>query len=359
MVALLMSVVKVNLYYCNEHELHFPGSASPENPERIKKIYRYLVTKKDTMPFLEIVEKVKPAMEEDILRIHEESYLNFIKNTVERGNTFLGDSTYLSRGSVVAAEFAAGAAIAACTDVLDEDADFGYALTRPPGHHATADKFGGYCIFNNAAIAIAYLQEMKKVKRVFIFDWDAHAGNGTMRIFYETPEIYKFSAHRDPHDFYPHDGFLYQIGHGEGRGYTANMEMPAGSGDEEYLMVLEELVVPLIKEYKPDLILGLNGFDAHFSEPNVGLKLTANGYREIVSRLAGLGKFVILQEGGYNQKNPLLAHVILSTLGGKSIEVKEEFDTLSSAVTRTQKTRKIVEEKIKELKDLLRDYFNL
>ncbi|MEM3524395.1 MAG: histone deacetylase [Thermoplasmata archaeon] len=352
-------MVKLNLYYCSEHELHFPSSASPENPDRIKKIYRYLVNRQESMPFLKIVDKVKPATESDLLRIHEASYLEFIKKAVERGNTFLGDSTYLSRGSIIAAEFAAGAAIAACTDVIDEKADFGYALTRPPGHHATSDKFGGYCLFNNAAIAIAYLREMKKARRVFICDWDAHAGNGTMRIFYEDPDVYKFSIHRDPHDFYPHDGFLYQIGHGEGRGYTANMEMPPGSGNDEYLVVLEELVIPLIKQYKPDLILGLNGFDAHFSEPNVGLKLTASGYRTLVEKLAKLGKLVILQEGGYNQNNPVLANVIVNALGGKTLVVTEDFDPLSSAVTGTLKTRKVVEEKVKELKSALKEYFNL
>ncbi|MCX8173175.1 MAG: histone deacetylase [Thermoplasmata archaeon] len=352
-------MVKVNLYYCSEHELHFPSSASPENPDRIKKIHRYLVNRRENLPFLKILENVKPATEADLLRIHEASYLEFIKKAVERGNTFLGDSTYLSRGSIIAAEFAAGAAIAACSDVMEEKATYGYALTRPPGHHATADKFGGYCLFNNAAIAIAYLQEMRKAKRVFICDWDAHAGNGTMRIFYECPDVYKFSIHRDPHDFYPHDGFLYQIGHGEGRGYTANMEMPPGAGDEEYMMVLDELVIPLIKQYSPDLILGLNGFDAHFSEPNVGLKLTAKGYNVIVSKLAKMGKMVILQEGGYNQNNPVLAHVIVNALAGKTVEVREDFDPLSSAVTGTQKTRKVVEEKIGELKGALREYFNL
>jgi len=357
--ALRLIVVKVNLYYRNEHELHFSATASPENPERIKSVYKYLTSNAVSLPFMNIVTNFQSATEEDILRVHEASYLDFLKKAIIRGSSFLGDSTYISRGSIIAAEWAAGAAIQACTDVLDGFADYGYALTRPPGHHATSDKFGGYCIINNAAVAVRYLQEKKGVKRVFIFDWDAHAGNGTMRIFYECPEVFKFSVHRDPHEFYPHDGFAYQIGHGEGRGYCVNMEMPAGSGDEEYNRVLDELVVPLITQYKPDLIIGLNGFDAHFSEENVGLKLTANGYRNIIRKISKLGKFVILQEGGYNPSNKKLAHVIVSTLGGVDVEIKEDFDALSSALTSSQKVHKIVQDKIGELKSILKDYYAL
>ncbi|MGC8912408.1 MAG: histone deacetylase family protein [Thermoplasmata archaeon] len=350
--------MKVNLYYRSEHELHFPACASPENPERIRKIYTYITHRAEKMPFLKIVNDFAPATEEDILRIHEKNYFEFIKKCAERGYSFLGDSTYITSGSVVAAEFAAGAAIRAAVDVLLGHTEYAYALTRPPGHHASADKFGGYCLFNNAAIAIAYLMEKKGIKRVFVLDWDAHAGNGTMRIFYECPYVYKFSIHRDPHDFYPHDGFAYQIGHGEGRGYTANMEMPPGSGDEEYNMVLENLVIPLINQFKPDLIIGLNGFDAHFSEPNIGLRLTAKGYRTLVQKISKLGKLVILQEGGYNQNNPMLAHLLVNVLANTPVEYHENFDTLSSTVTANQKIRKILTEKIKELQGLLENYFS-
>ena len=206
-----------------------------------------------------------------------------------------------------------------------------------------------------------YLQENNLAKRVLIVDIDAHAGNGTMRIFYDDPDVINLSIHRDPHNFYPHDGFIHQIGKGAGRGYNINVEVPEGSGDEEYLTILENIIKPVIRSYVPDYIMCLVGFDAHYTDNQSNLQLTSNGYHEFVKRLKEMnnGKLSVILEGGYNTaENVNLAHTIIYALLDEPAPYDDQIDGLSHIVTQGVKTRSILENKLIELIDILDEYYD-
>jgi acetoin utilization deacetylase AcuC-like enzyme len=193
-----------------------------------------------------------------------------------------------------------------------------------------------------------------------IVDIDAHAGNGTMRIFYEDPTVLNLSVHRDPHDFYPHDGFIHQIGRGKGRGYNINVPVPEGCGDEEYMYIFEEFIEPVYNSYTPGYVMCLVGFDAHYTDNQSNLQLTSNGYYEFVKRLKEMagGRLCIVLEGGYNTaENVNLTHTLIHALLDKPLPYNDIVDGLSSSVTRQVKTRTILTENLKELKELLDDYY--
>ena len=355
--------VRCKVIHNPNHIVHRSETSSPENPRRLIRIMNFLEgrLKLFDKPEFELITEFPEATDDDILLVHDKEYINFVKNYCIRGGGFLGDSTYFAPHSYKAARTSAGGVISANVLVADGDVETTLALTRPPGHHASTDKFGGYCVFNNVAIAARYLQANGKADKVMIVDWDAHAGDGTMRIFYEDPTVLTLSIHRDPHDFYPHDGMGHQIGRGDGRGYNINVEMPEGSGDEEYLMVFDEIISPIYKSYKPDHLVGLVGFDAHYSDLQTNLQVTANGHYEIVRKLKKLnmGKLPLILEGGYTSENANLAHTILNALIDEPEPYKDDIDSLSSSVTRFQKTRTMLEAKIAELIPLLSDYHDI
>ncbi|MCK5309317.1 MAG: histone deacetylase [Thermoplasmata archaeon] len=354
---------KCAIVYNSNHIVHRSEMSSPENPTRILKIINFLQgrLKLFTRPDCELITEFSSASDEDLLRVHDSGYIDFIKNYCKKGGGFLGDSTYLATNTFKAAASSAGAVITANELVVTDKVNSSFALVRPPGHHASSDKFGGYCIFNNAAIAVRYLQENNLAQRILIVDIDAHAGNGTMRIFYEDPNVINLSVHRDPHDFYPHDGFIHQIGRGKGRGYNINVEVPEGSGDEEYLTILENIIRPVMRSYVPDYVMCLVGFDAHYTDNQSNLQLTSNGYYEFIKRLKAMNndKLCVILEGGYNTaENVNLAHTIIYALLGESAPYDDTMDGLSHLVTQGVKTRSILENKLIELIDILDDYYD-
>ena len=346
------------VYYKN-HFIHRPAISSPENPERISQVMGYLKGRADFFPEKgEMITNFPSANREDLLRVHDEEYLSFVEKYSEGGGGFLGDSTYFSKNTFKAAAMSAGGAKIAAELVWDEDYRYSLALIRPPGHHASQERFGGYCIFNNAAVAIRYLQQVKGVKKAMIVDWDAHAGNGTMHVFYEDPTVLNISIHRDPHDFYPHDGFSHQIGRGAGRGYTVNMEMPQGAGDDAYREVFKKIVIPLMNQFNPDIVICLNGFDAHYSDPVSKLSLTTKGYYDIVRMLVEKKrKMAFLLEGGYTVNNGPLTHAIAEAIIGDELSYTEGLDPLSTTILSPDKVFKIVNEKIEHLKENLQGFW--
>lgn len=353
---------KCAIVHNTNHVIHRSEVSSPENPTRLIRIMNFLegrlkLFERDDCT---LVTNFPSATTEQLLTVHDEGYVNFIKAYCERGGGFLGDSTYLAPNSFRAAASAVGAVIEATRMVAKGEVDTSFALVRPPGHHASTDKFGGYCIFNNAAVASRILQKDGLAKKIMIVDIDAHAGNGTMRIFYEDPTVLNLSVHRDPHDFYPHDGFIHQIGRGKGRGTNINMEVPEGSGDEEYLYILENLIKPVYRQYNPDFVMCLVGFDSHYTDIQSNLQLTGNGYYQFVKRLKELnrGKLSVIIEGGYNTtENVNLAHMMVFSLLGEKPPYDDRIDGLSTSMMREVKTRTLLEEKIRELEELLSDYY--
>ena len=351
---------KTAIVYNDKHIGHKPETSSPENPERLISIMDYLSTEAKVFDHnCILVKEFEPATEEDVLLVHENRYIEFIKDYCQKGGGFLGDSTYLTKGSYEYALLAVGGAIKGAELVLDKRFETSFAMIRPPGHHASADSYGGYCILNNAAILARYLQNWKGLKKIMIIDWDAHAADGTMKIFYEDPSVLTVSLHQDPIDFYPHNGFIRQIGAREGRGTNANIVLPKSSGDDEFLLAFDEIILPLYRQFSPDFVIGCNGFDAHFSEENAKLRMTCEGYYHLVKKIreAMGGKITILMEGGYTSYNGKLTHSIVAALTNDDMPYSKEIDVRSDSLFKEGTPRKTFEKNLKNLKLLLSGYY--
>ncbi len=246
-----------------------------------------------------------PADDAWIKAVHDAAYVDAVADWCGKGyrNLPTGDTT-LSSASETVARLAAGAAMRAVDAVLSGEADRVFCVARPPGHHAESDRGMGFCIYNNAAVAARYAQSRFGVERVAVLDWDVHHGNGTQEIFEEDPSVYYFSVHQSP--LYPFTGAEREKGTGEGTGYTMNVPVSAGSGDEVFIDVLRGMILPAMKAYQPDLFILSAGFDAHVEDPLSGTLVTDAGFRAM-SRLAldfaedacG-GRLVSVLEGGYD-----------------------------------------------------------
>ncbi|WP_094226555.1 histone deacetylase family protein [Methanolobus psychrotolerans] len=323
------SPVNIAFLYSKDHIKHDAASLSintHEKPERLIKAMWYLEKSKVFNDgTCTLIDDFGMADEADLLRVHDGSYISFVRSYAYAGGGFLGDSTYMTPSSYDIAKMAAGAAIKAGDLLIEQKFSHAFVLARPPGHHASSQKYGGFCLFNNAAVLARHLQRRRNVGRVLIIDWDAHAGDGTMEIFYEDPTVMFISLHRDPHGFYPRKGFSTQIGENAGKGYTMNVEMPEGAGNDEYMLAFDEVVVPLVGHFAPEFIIFSCGFDAYYQEKNIGLTLDSEGYHQMTSKIRSVfhGPMVFLMEGGYHDFNGQLCHSVLSSLHGKPNPVSD------------------------------------
>lgn len=230
--------------------------------------------------------------------------------------------TRTSARSYAAAVHAAGTAVASVEAVMGSQARHGFALLRPPGHHAEPDRAMGFCLFNNAAIA-AEAARRQGAERVLILDWDVHHGNGTQAAFYNRADVLYMSVHQYP--FYPGTGSPDEIGAGAGAGSTVNCALPAGQGDSEYGAVCHDLLLPIAREFQPNLILVSAGFDAHRADPLANMSLTERGFAAMCTLIVSVaneccpGRVVLLLEGGYSlQALPASVHACLEVLRGRT-----------------------------------------
>jgi acetoin utilization deacetylase AcuC-like enzyme len=287
-------------FYPDGHEAHFE-SGHPERPERVETIKESLVES----GLWESFPKLDPyrIQDEVILEIHDERYLKNLQRICERGQHYDMD-TYTTPASWQLALNAAGGAIAVVDHVWSREAKRGFAITRPPGHHATRNRAMGFCLLNNVAIAAEYLIKTKDLNRLAIIDIDLHHGNGTQDIFYQRDDVFYISTHQYPH--YPGTGEMNETGRGSGRGTTANIPMPPMSGDSAFITSVAEIIIPLLDRYNPEMIVVSYGFDAHFRDPLGYLLLTTDGYHQIISSLSRwadtncYGRLALLLEGGYD-----------------------------------------------------------
>jgi acetoin utilization deacetylase AcuC-like enzyme len=243
----------------------------------------------------------RAATRDELLRVHDTELLAELAAIRGREGHLDGD-TFFSERSLEAAEHAAGGAMALVDALLDGQASLGLGLVRPPGHHATRDRAMGFCLLNNVALAAAHALARGK-SRVLIFDWDVHHGNGTEDIFYADPRVLFCSTHQYP--WYPGTGPSNAVGEGKGRGFTVNVPLSAGATDAVELAVLDRLLLPVIRQYRPELILVSAGYDAHRADPLGGLRFTDSGYGQLSQRLATIAReldvpIALLLEGGYD-----------------------------------------------------------
>jgi len=299
---------------------HTMGSYHIEGPQRLEALLR-LVESADARAWRRI--EPRPATEEELCRVHERSYVDFIKATAGREWTLLDPDTGACALTYETALFAAGGALAAADAVLDGRVRNAFALVRPPGHHAEPARAMGFCIFNNIAVTAAHLLAARGLRRILIVDFDVHHGNGTQAAFYERDDVLYVSTHQVP--FYPGSGRATETGAGQGRGHTLNVPLFAGKGDGDFLFILRELVAPVAARYRPEFILVSAGFDIALEDPLGGMEVTAEGFGDLATELMKMadasagGKLVFVLEGGYSLQ-ALEAGVgeVLRRLGGGS-----------------------------------------
>jgi acetoin utilization deacetylase AcuC-like enzyme len=275
----------------------------PENATRLQAVRRCL---NDHHLLDRLVQlDSQPADDEDLMAVHTPAYLNLLeKSTNGSGTMMLGLDTYIQPESYSLARLAAGSVVQAVASVVQRDVNRALAAVRPPGHHATPSMGMGFCLLNNVAIAARHAQRVLGVKRVLIVDYDVHHGNGTQDAFYNDPSVLYISTHQSP--LYPGTGMVREMGAEQGTGYTINVPLKAGVGDEGYARVFEKIVLPAAARFKPDLILVSAGFDAHWADPLANMQLSLAGYDHLARELIALadefceGQVVFVLEGGYN-----------------------------------------------------------
>ena len=278
-------------------EEHTTPPGHPERPERARALHEGAERWRAAGGQ---VREPRPATRDELARVHTSEYLDLIESVRGRAAQ-LDPDTYTSPESVEIAELAAGAAIEAAR--LARAGTPAFALVRPPGHHAEADKAMGFCLFNNVAVAAADLLD-SGTSKVAIVDIDVHHGNGTQWSFYDEPRVLFISSHQFP--FYPGTGAADETGHGAGKGFTLNIPLAAGAGDDEYDRIYRDTVRPALDQFQPDVLLISAGFDTWIHDPLAGMRVTREGFGRIFRRLreaadATCGNRVMLvTEGGYD-----------------------------------------------------------
>jgi acetoin utilization deacetylase AcuC-like enzyme len=294
---------------------HIPDFNHVESPQRLRVIYEQL----EQLPLSRLFQypSFKPASVEAIELNHTKEHVLRIAGTAGKTFSSLDPDTQASAKSFDAACLAAGAVIGGLETIVNNKADNGFALVRPPGHHAETDRAMGFCLFNNVAIGARYALKNLGFERIAIIDWDLHHGNGTQNSFYTSDQVLYFSTHAYP--YYPGSGSLREVGAGAGEGFTINIPLSGGQDDRAYAAIFREIIIPITRQFMPDFIIISAGFDTYFGDPLGTMAVTEQGFAAMTKQIGDLareickGRLLIALEGGYNLRG--LRDGVLAVLG--------------------------------------------
>jgi acetoin utilization deacetylase AcuC-like enzyme len=299
----------------------------PENPETKRRL-KNLIEVTGLSRHLAI-RGAEAASDTDLRRVHPESYLSAFKAMSDAGGGELGLRTPFGRDGYEIAALSAGLATGALRAVLKGEVANAYALSRPPGHHCTADWPNGFCLLNNIAIAIRAMQAEGLARRIAVVDWDVHHGNGTEAIFWEDPDVLTISLHQDRN--YPVDtGGAEARGGGGGMGFNLNLPLPPGCGHVAYMHAMDRVVLPALQRFRPEVIIVACGFDAAAVDPLGRMLCTADTFRKLTrlvmqaaDDLCG-GRLVLVHEGGYSEVYvPFCGHAVLEEMSDAPVHAPD------------------------------------
>lgn len=298
---------------------HGAGIAHPESPERLVALYEMLDNPDMAWKISGI--DARHATREELERVHRGSLIDFIAQTAGKPMTVLDPDTVATAETYDTARLAAGGFMNAIDSVMSGETGNAFALVRPPGHHAQASVAAGFCIFNNIAVGARHAIARWGLERILIVDWDLHHGNGTQEAFYQENRVLYFSAHQSPG--YPGTGGPEEMGSGAGKGYTINVPLRPGADDAFYVRLFRELLCPVARSFRPELILVSAGFDSYVGDPLGQMRMTPEGFACLTRILADLadeccdGRIVMVLEGGYHVQGltKCVRAVLLELLG--------------------------------------------
>jgi acetoin utilization deacetylase AcuC-like enzyme len=303
---------------------HIAGPHHPERPDRIRAIHKAvreagLLDSPDPFADFDIqfglqkrddvkLQEFSPAIADEkwLAAVHSESQIEFVKHVCAIGGVLDQGDTLVGPASWEIVLLSLGSALRAADAVMKNQVQRAFSAARPPGHHAEPQHSMGFCIFSNIAIAARYVQKIYGIEKIAIVDFDVHHGNGTQASFEADPSVLFVSLHQHPRTCYPGSGFDWEIGVGEGRGFTMNIPFDPGSDDADYLAAIERCVVPKLDEFRPQLLMISAGFDAHRDDPLASINLSDECFETMTRSLVAAanqhcgGKVVSILEGGYN-----------------------------------------------------------
>ncbi len=305
---------------------HIRGVPHVESPQRLEVLYQML---EDC--FSGRLKSIQPrlATPEELAYIHTPEHIKKIASTSGKSFVSLDPDTQTSAKSYEAALMAAGGLFALIDALLAGKIDNGFALIRPPGHHAEAYRAMGFCLFNNVALAAEYARRHSGLGRILIVDWDLHHGNGTQHSFWANDRVLYFSTHQYP--YYPGTGAVGEVGGDPACGYTVNCPLSSGYQDEDYAQIFERILQPIGRQFKPDLILVSAGFDIYYEDPLGAMLVTPKGFARMTQTLMELakevcqGRLLLSLEGGYHLEGlNLSVKAVLNELRGETILSSQE-----------------------------------
>ena len=303
----------MGLYLRHPSSLLHDTGPHPENAQRLRAIEAALDS--DGWLGLEVTE-APPATREQLLRVHSPAHVDAIEEFCRNGGGMIDMDTVAVEASFEAALHAAGGAVHAVDRMLADGERVAFCGLRPPGHHAETARSMGFCLFNNVAVATAHVLADRRAERALVLDWDVHHGNGTNEIFSESDRVLYASIHQSP--LYPGTGDRGDVGTGAGEGITVNLPVPPGSGPDEFLSLVQHVVVPIARQHRPDLIGISAGYDAHRADPLAQCMLDADAYADMAATVRGLAAelevpVLVCLEGGYDLD--ALAESVGATIG--------------------------------------------